>query len=192
VQHALRAFTPRDQKAVKTAATTLRANPKLDVEKAITELGVGEALVSFLDEKGRPEIVERAFVCPPSSRIGPATPEERSAIVKASPLFGHYEKLVDRESAYEKLRDRQAGEAAPGATGGNGASAPAESGGGLMGSLGEILFGKTGPRGGHTPGVLDAAAKSAARSVGSAVGREIVRGVLGSILGGATSTRRRR
>ena len=192
VQHALRAFTPRDQKAVKTAATTLRANPKLDVEKAITELGVGEALVSFLDEKGRPEIVERAFVCPPSSRIGPATAEERAAVIKGSPIYGHYEKVVDRESAYEKLRDRQVGEAAPAATGNKGTAAPADDGGGLLGSLGSILFGKTGPRGGHTPGVLDAAAKSAARSVGSAVGREIVRGVLGSILGGATTTRRRR
>jgi len=97
---------------------------------------------------------------------------------------------VDRESAYEKLRDRQAGEAAPAAAGG--APTPADDGGGLLGSLGSILFGKTGPRGGHTPGVIDAAAKSAARSVGSAVGREIVRGVLGSILGGATATRRRR
>ena len=193
VQHALRAFTPRDQKAVKTAATTLRANPKLDVEKAITELAVGEALVSFLDEKGRPEIVERAFVCPPCSRIGPATPEERAAVIQGSALYGHYEKAVDRDSAYEKLRDREAGgAAAPAASAGKGDAAPAEDGGGLMGSLGAILFGKTGPRGGHTPGVLDAAAKSAARSVGSAVGREIVRGVLGSILGGATSTRRRR
>jgi DNA helicase HerA-like ATPase len=193
VQHALRAFTPRDQKAVKTAATTLRANPKLDVEKVITELGVGEALVSFLDEKGRPEVVERAFVCPPSSRIGPATADERTALIKSSPLYGHYENLVDRESAYEKLRDRRTGEAVPSAAGsGKGPAAPAENGGGLMGSLSELLFGKTGPRGGHTPGVLDAAAKSAARSVGSSVGREIVRGVLGSILGGATTTRKRR
>jgi DNA helicase HerA-like ATPase len=192
VQHALRAFTPRDQKAVKTAATTLRANPGLDVEKAITELGVGEALVSFLDEKGRPEVVERAFVCPPSSRIGPVSAEERAAVIKGSLLYGHYEQVVDRESAYEKLRDRRTGEAAAAGAGGKGTATSAEDGGGLLGSLGSILFGKTGPRGGHTPGVLDAAAKSAARSVGSAVGREIVRGVLGSILGGATATRRRR
>ena len=190
VQHALRAFTPRDQKAVKTAATTLRANPKLDTEKVITELGVGEALVSFLDEKGRPEIVERAFVCPPSSRIGPATADERAATIKASVIYGQYEKAVDRESAYEKLRERQA---APTGTA-PGADAPAADtgGGGLFGGLSEILFGKTGPRGGHTAGVLDAAVKSAARSIGSGVGREIVRGVLGSILGGAVATRRRR
>ncbi len=192
VQHALRAFTPRDQKAVKTAATTLRANPKLDVEQAITELGVGEALVSFLDEKGRPEMVERAFICPPSSRIGPATEAERAAVIRGSALFGHYEQVVDRESAYEKLRDRRAaGEpVAPGGSGGP--TSPATAGGGIFGSLGDILFGRAGPRGGHSPGVFDAAAKSAARSVGSAVGREIVRGVLGSILGGSSTTRRRR
>ena len=190
VQHALRAFTPRDQKAVKTAATTLRANPKLDTEKAITELGVGEALVSFLDEKGRPEVVERAFVCPPQSRLGPATPEERRAVIEASPLYGHYEKAVDRESAYEVLRGRgDDGAAAPPAD--NGAAKAEDDGGGLLGGLGEILFGRTGPRGGRQPGVLDAAAKSAARSVGSAVGREIVRGVLGSILGGSATRRRR-
>src|SRR5512139_3533119 len=109
VQHALRAFTPRDQKAVKTAAETLRKNPKLDTQAAITELGVGEALVSLLDEKGRPNIVERAFVVPPASKIGPITPEERKKIIAASSFFGHYEKVVDRESAYEKLKGRAAG-----------------------------------------------------------------------------------
>ncbi|MCZ7655268.1 MAG: DUF853 domain-containing protein [Rhodocyclaceae bacterium] len=115
VQHALRAFTPRDQKAVKTAAQTLRQNPKLDTEAAITELAVGEALVSFLDERGRPSVVERAYILPPASRIGPLTPEERTATIKASLLFGHYEKAVDRESAYEKLKARaaQAAEAQP-------------------------------------------------------------------------------
>ena len=194
VQHALRAFTPRDQKAVKTAATTLRANPKLDTGKVITELGVGEALVSFLDEKGSPEIVERAFVCPPSSRIGPVTADERAATIKASVLYGQYEKTVDRESAYEKLRDRHVAPTGtvPGAAGGDAPAADANAGGGLLGGLSEFLFGKTGPRGGHTDGVLDAAAKSAARSIGSGVGREIVRGVLGSILGSAVATRRRR
>ena len=115
VQHALRAFTPRDQKAVKTAASTMRANPKLDVEAAITELGVGEALVSFLDEKGRPNIVERAFVAPPGSRLGPVTPEERAATMKDSLVAGVYEKLVDRDSAYEKLTGRVAGSATPAA-----------------------------------------------------------------------------
>ncbi|MBL8535712.1 MAG: DUF853 domain-containing protein [Betaproteobacteria bacterium] len=190
VQHALRAFTPRDQKAVKTAATTLRANPRLNTEQAITELGVGEALVSFLDEKGRPEIVERAFVCPPSSRIGPATDAERRKAIDESPVFGVYEKVVDRESAYEKLRDRR--ETAPPAeqagTGAARQTTAAPSDGGVMGGLRDILFGSTGPRGGRREGVIDAAAKSVARTIGSSVGREIVRGVLGSILGG---TRRR-
>ena len=106
VQHALRAFTPRDQKAVKTAATTLRANPALDVERAITELAVGEALVSFLDAKGTPAIVERAWILPPASRIGPLTPAERQAVISASVVKGHYEQAVDRESAYEKIRAR--------------------------------------------------------------------------------------
>ena len=192
VQHALRAFTPRDQKAVRTAAETLRTNPELDTAAAITELGVGEALVSFLDVKGRPEIVERAFVYPPASRIGPATPAEREAVIRASAIYGHYEKAEDRESAYERLRDRKVDAAgAPTSTAPSTNAPPAESSGGLLGSLGEILFGKTGPRGGHHPGVIDAAAKSAARSVGSAVGREIVRGVLGSLLGGGTARRRR-
>jgi DNA double-strand break repair helicase HerA and related ATPase len=179
VQHALRAFTPKDQKAVKAAAQTMRANPKLDIEKAITELSVGEALVSFLDEKGRPNVVERAFVLPPSSRIGPVSDAERAAAIKASALFGHYEKTVDRESAYEKLKDRIAArqDTAP-------APASAEQKGGIMDTLGGVLVGRTGPRGGHHDGLLDAMAKGAARTIGSQIGREVVRGVLGSILGG--------
>jgi DNA helicase HerA-like ATPase len=184
VQHALRAFTPRDQKAVKAAAETMRANPGLDTATAITELGVGEALISLLDEKGRPQPVERAFILPPASRIGPVTEAERAAIIKSSVIFGHYEQTVDRESAYEKLKGRVAAKqdsAPPGAAASN---APESSGGGgLLGTLSEVLLGKTGPRGGHTPGILDAAAKSAARTMGSQVGREIIRGVLGSILG---------
>jgi DNA helicase HerA-like ATPase len=185
VQHALRAFTPKDQKAVKAAASTLRQNPKIDTEKAITELGVGEALVSLLDEKGRPGVVERAFVAPPHSRIGPIAAEERKKIVASSLVAGHYEKTVDRESAFEKLRGA-AEEAAPAARGRKGATsaeAPAQ-GGGVMDVLSEVLLGKTGPRGGRKEGVLDAAAKSAARSVASSLGREITRGILGSILGG--------
>ncbi|MEP7182723.1 MAG: helicase HerA-like C-terminal domain-containing protein [Betaproteobacteria bacterium] len=178
VQHALRAFTPRDQRAVKAAAETMRTNPKLDTEKAITELGVGEALVSFLDEKGRPGIVERAFVLPPASRIGPATPEERQKVMAASPVAGVYEKVVDRESAYERLKGR-AEQAAPATAGG----APAASGGGWMdslkGSLGGLMTGS-----GRKDSMVEAMAKSAARTVGSTVGREIVRGVLGSLLGG--------
>ena len=197
VQHALRAFTPRDQKAVKTAAETLRANPAFSAEAAITELGVGEALVSCLDEKGTPAMVERAFVSPPSSRIGPLTAEERKAAIQSSLIYGHYEKLVDRESAYEKLNARTtAGGAAGGVAGaGQAAGAPAESadsGGGIGGFLGGIFGGGSpAPAGGsrtrttRTPETMGGAmAKSAMRSIGSAVGREIVRGVLGSILGG--------
>src|SRR3954466_13605438 len=138
VQHALRAFTPRDQKAVKAAASTMRANPKIDTEKAITELAVGEALISFLDEKGRPEPVERAFVLPPASRIGPITSDERKAVIDKSPVKGVYEKTVDRESAYEKLANRAAVSA-----GATPATGPA--GGGIMdsikGSLGGLMTG---------------------------------------------------
>ena len=187
VQHALRAFTPRDQKAVKTAASTLRANPELDAEKAITEMGVGEALVSFLDEKGRPGVVQRVWILAPGSRIGPATPEERSRVIQSSLVAGHYEKLEDRESAYEKLKaaaaaTMEAADAKPAPT-------PAAGEEGVMDVLGGILMGRTGPRGGRREGMLEAAAKSVARSVGSQIGREIMRGVLGGLLGGA---RRRR
>jgi DNA helicase HerA-like ATPase len=187
VQHALRAFTPRDQKAVTTAAETLRANPAFDAAAAITELGVGEALVSFLDEKGRPAVVERAFILPPASRIGPLDAQERQAVIRASLVYGVYEKALDRESAYEKLRQAPAGAAqATGARTGTPAPAPEDSsGGGLFGGLGDLLGGSTGPRGGHREGVAEALAKSAARAIGSQVGREIIRGVLGSILGGA-------
>ena len=184
VQHALRAFTPRDQKAVKSAATTLRANPKLNVETAITELGVGEALVSLLDEKGRPTIVERAFVVPPGTRIGPITPQERAQLIKASPVAGTYEKTEDRESAYEKLAKHVAERTGASAEPAAGAKQPAGGGGGLFGSLGDLLGGSTGPRGGRREGAVEVAAKSAARAIGSQVGREIIRGVLGSILGG--------
>jgi DNA helicase HerA-like ATPase len=179
VQHALRAFTPRDQKAVKAAAETMRANPKFSTEAAITELGVGEGLVSFLDEKGRPSVVERAYILPPASRIGPITPGERKAVIAASPVAGVYDKEVDRESAYEKLKGRAAASPAPA---GAGAGAPA-SGGGWMdsvkGSLGGLMTGS-----GRKDSIFESAAKSAARTIGSTVGREIVRGVLGSLLGG--------
>ena len=184
VQHALRAFTPRDQKAVKSAATTLRANPKLNVETAITELGVGEALVSFLDDKGRPTVVERAFVVPPGTRIGPITAQERAQLIKASPVAGTYEKTEDRESAYEKLAKHVAERTGTAAEPAAGAKQPAGGGGGLFGALGDLLGGSTGPRGGRREGAVEAAAKSAARAIGSQVGRQIVRGVLGSLLGG--------
>jgi DNA double-strand break repair helicase HerA and related ATPase len=189
VQHALRAFTPRDQKAVKSAATTLRANPKLDVEKAITELEVGEALVSLLDDKGRPTIVERAFVAPPGTRIGPITGEEREKLIKSSPVAGVYDKTVDRESAYEKLAKHVAERTGVAAEPAAGAKQPAGAGGGLFDALGDLLGGSTGPRGGRREGAVEAAAKSAARSIGSQIGREIVRGVLGSLLGGGKRRR---
>jgi len=171
VQHALRAFTPKDQKAVKTAADTLRPNPKLKAERVITELEVGEALVSLLDEKGRPTIVERAFVVPPSSQIGPLNDAERAQFVRTSPVAGKYENAIDRESAYEKLTQRtQAKPAEP-----EHSSNP----------VSDILFGKTGPRGGRqSQGVLEALTKSAARSIGSELGRQVLRGILGSVLGG--------
>jgi DNA helicase HerA-like ATPase len=192
VQHALRAFTPRDQKAVKSAATTLRANPKLKVEKAITELEVGEALVSFLDDKGRPTVVERAYVVPPGTRLGPVTVAERKQLLQSSAVAGTYEKAVDRESAYEKLAkhvEERAEKADEQQSAGKKASAPAKSE--ERSTLGTILGGSTGPRGGRREGALEAGAKSAARSIGSAIGREIVRGVLGSIFGGTTTRRRR-
>jgi len=188
VQHALRAFTPRDQKAVKAAATTMRANPKLDIETAITELGVGEALVSFLDEKGRPSVTQRVYVLPPGSQIGPITPEQRKALIAGSLVAGTYEKTVDRESAYEKLRGRAAASGSATAAGGGAAGAAAgapTSAGGMMDGLKGVLFGSTGPRGARRPGLAEAAATSAVRSIGSAVGREIIRGVLGSLLGGS-------
>ena len=175
VQHALRAFTPRDQKAVKAAAETMRANPAIDTEKAITELGVGEALVSFLDEKGRPNIVQRAYVLPPASRIGPITPDERQAVIGRSAVAGVYEKTVDRESAYERLKGR-AEQTASAGTG-----APAS--GGWTDSLKDTLGGLA-KGSGRKDNLIEAMAKSAARTVGSTVGREIVRGVLGSLLGG--------
>jgi hypothetical protein len=214
VQHALRAFTPRDQKAVQAAAQTMRANPEFDAATVITELGVGEALVSFLDEKGRPTVVERSMIFPPASRLGPLSAAERQAMIDASPMLAAYGVTVDRESAFEILRGKPAPtQAAPGAipapqpsAGGHQATqqaqprpvpqprertpAPAlqESSGGLFGSLGGLLGGSTGPRGGQREGMLEAAAKSAARgvagTVGREVGRQILRGVLGSILGG--------
>jgi DNA helicase HerA-like ATPase len=174
VQHALRAFTPKDQKAVKTAADTLRPNPRLNAERVITELEVGEALVSFLDEKGRPTMVERAFIVPPGSQIGPLNEAERAQVIKTSPLFGHYETVVDRESAYEKLKLRTEDKSPAPATAPPGAN-----------PVSDILFGKTGPRGGkQSQGLLEAMTKSAVRSIGSELGRQVLRGVLGSILGG--------
>ena len=203
VQHALRAFTPRDQKAVRAAAETMRTNPGLDTTKAITELGVGEALVSFLDAQGTPSVTERALVVPPASQIGPITPEARRGLIDGSIIAGTYEKAIDRESAFEMLRDRtgagtampeEASQASPGAVPASAWGAPSVSpapypqepapGGGKWDGLSEILFGSTGPRGGHREGVVEQVARSAARTVGSTVTRELMRGVLGSLTGG--------
>jgi len=167
VQHALRAFTPRDQKAVKAAAQTFRQNKEIDVEAAITELGVGEALVSFLNDKGQPAVVDRALIYPPKSQLAPLTPEEREQIIKQATIYGHYEKSIDQESAYEMLRQR-----APEPSAGQAQTAARSGGRTEVGAL------------------LDAFGKSAVRAIGSQVGREIIRGVLGSIFG-STTTRKR-
>jgi DNA helicase HerA-like ATPase len=165
VQHALRAFTPRDQKSVKAAAETFRANPKLNVVKAITELEVGEALVSVLDEKGSPTIVERAFICPPHSRLSPLTSDERAQSIQGSVLYGHYEKTVDRESAYEKLKTR---------TEQMKMVSPEEPARGRRAAQ---------PKS-QTEELFKAMAKSTAHAIGSQIGRQIIRGVLGSLFGG--------
>jgi hypothetical protein len=190
VQHALRAYTPRDQKAVQAAAQTFRPNPQLDTAQVITELGVGEALVSFLDEKGRPEIVERAYILPPASQIGPIDDAERSAVIANSMVAGVYEKTVDRESAYEKLKGRVASEMP---AKGNGTAQtppqsqtqPPQAGGPSFGdSVKDVLGGLFGGSGigRRKDTMVEAMVKSAARSIGSQVGREIIRGVLGSIM----------
>jgi len=184
VQHALRAFTPRDQKAVKATATTMRQKPGLDIEAAITELAVGEALVSFLDAKGRPSVTERVFVLPPGSQIGPISSQQRQQLMAGSLVAGVYEKVVDRESAYEKLKGRaEAAPDAPAAIPGK-PGAPAQAEGGLMDGLNDLLFGSTGPRGGKRDGLVQTMAKSAVRTMGTTAGREILRGVLGGIFGG--------
>jgi DNA helicase HerA-like ATPase len=191
VQHALRAFTPRDQKAVQAAAETFRPNPSLDTAQVITELGKGEALVSFLEGNGTPAMVERVMIRPPAGRIGPITPEERKAIIAASPVKGKYDTTVDSESAYEMLQKRVAGSAAP------------ADGGGVLGQVGSIvgtIFGTNTPRGRLSTGQViarsvtrsvtnkvagDVAAslgKSVAGSLGGSIGRSIVRNVLGSLL----------
>jgi DNA helicase HerA-like ATPase len=193
VQHALRAYTPRDQKAVAAAAQTFRPNPKLDTAKVIMELGKGEALVSFLEGNGVPAMVERALIRPPSARIGPITPEERKAIMDASPYKGKYDTAIDAESAYEILQKRVAGTAAT-ADG---------SGGGILGRIGGIvatIFGTNVRRGRLSTGQLiarnvtrsvtnkvvgGAAAdlgKSVGGSLGGSIGRSLVRGALGGLL----------
>ncbi|NWF44826.1 DUF853 domain-containing protein [Hydrogenophaga sp. D2P1] len=195
IQHALRAFTPRDQKAVRATAETMRPKAGLDIEAAITELAVGEALVSLLDPKGRPSETERVYVVPPGSQLGPITDAQRQQLLRDSLVAGVYEKTVDRESAHEILRahvDARTAEATPAEAGGvktpripGAAKKEAEAeGGGFGGMVNEALFGRTGPRGGQYDGLVQTMAKTAARSVASGIGRQIVRGVLGSLLGG--------
>ena len=179
VQHALRAFTPKDQKAVKAAAQTMRANPAFDTEKAIQELGTGEALISFLDAKGSPSVVERVMVIAPCSRMGPVTEDERNGLINHSPVYGKYEDDVDRESAYEMLQKGvQASTEQQNNPAVKGKEVAVDDG--ILGGLKDILFGTTGPRGGKKDGVVQTMAKSAARQVTN----QIVRGMLGSLLGG--------
>src|SRR4051794_18600574 len=198
VQHALRAFTPRDQKAVAAAAQTFRPNPKLDTGKVIMELGKGEALVSFLEGNGTPAMVERVMIRPPSARIGPITPEERKAIMDASPVKGKYDTAIDSESAYEIIQKRIAGTAAPAE------GSPADAAGGVLGQIGDIvgtIFGINRPRGQRLStgqiiardltrsvttsvvgGVAGRLGKSVGGQLGGTVGRAIVRGTLGGLL----------
>jgi DNA helicase HerA-like ATPase len=204
VQHALRAFTPRDQKAVAAAAQTFRPNPKLDTAKVIMELGKGEALVSFLEGNGTPAMVERVMIRPPTARIGPLTPEQRKAIMAKSPVKGKYDTAIDSESAYEVLQKRVAGTAAPAGTAAGGASGDAAAGGGVLGQLTDIVgmvFGTNRPRGQRLStgqviarditrsvtnkvvgGVAANLGKSVGGSLGSSVGRSLVRGALGGLL----------
>jgi uncharacterized protein len=187
VQHALRAFTERDQKAVRAAASTMRANPAFSAEQAITELEVGEGLVSFLDAKGRPSVVERAFILPPCSRIGPTSDAERQVLMAESLVAGVYENEIDRESAFEKLKGRHDSADNSGLSKTQQATEPvaeAAKGGVMDGAVGSVLgtmkdavFKGTGRK----DSLFEAVAKSAARTVGSQIGRQIIRGVLGSI-----------
>ncbi len=194
IQHALRAYTPRDAEAVRVAAATFRPNPKINTEQVITELATGEALVSFLDEKGRPNPVERCWMIPPSSRIGPVSPAERAALIQTSIVTGIYDTLEDRDSAYEKLTGRvdarldKAADVAASAPPAGGSAGPATSEdepgffSKMGGMISDVLSTKNTPRSRQTVG--EAAMKSAARAVGSEVGRRVIRGVLGSIFGG--------
>lgn len=184
VQHALRAFTPKDQKAVKTAAQTMRANPSFDTEKAIMELGVGEALISFLDEKGRPNMVERAFVIAPCSQMGPMSEDKQVAIIHESPFYKKYSQTFDRESAYEKI---QAGFSFNNSTTsqseskqhGDQAGENQQNHAGIMDVLSSLIFGSKGPRGGQHDGLAQQVVKSATRQVVNQIGKQITRGILG-------------
>jgi DNA helicase HerA-like ATPase len=191
VQHALRAFTPRDQKAVKAAAETFRQNPKLKVETVLTQLAVGEALVSMLDENGSPQIVERAKIVPPRSQVGAITADQRKGIIASSILGDHYEKAIDKESAYEILQARagEKAEAAGAPPVAAGAPAAEETKRSLLaealGTVTEAFQPTIGPRGGVRDSVATSMAKSAMRTASSQIGRQLVRGILGGILGGS-------
>jgi DNA helicase HerA-like ATPase len=185
VQHALRAFSPRDQKAVKAAAETFRQNPKLKVETVLTQLAVGEALVSMLDESGSPQIVERAKIVPPRSQVGAITADQRKEIIASSVIAGHYEKAIDRESAYEKLQAR-AGEKAQTSGARPVAPRPPTPEGEKPSLLAEALGTATsafqptiGPRGGRYDSLATSMVKSAMRAASSSIGRQIARGILG-------------
>ena len=188
VQHVLRAFTPRDQKAVAATAQTMRPRKGLNIEAAISELSVGEALVSMLDEQGRPTETERVFIVPPGSQLGPITTEQRQQLLSTSLVAGVYEKTIDRESAYEKIKGRApAMDDKAVANAREAMKAPAdeaEPSNPLMSQVSDLLFGSSGPRGGQRDGVAQIAIRSAVRTVGSSIGREIVRGLLGGLLGG--------
>lgn len=177
IQHALRAYTPRDQKAVRTAAETFVTNPRLNVARVISQLGIGEALVSTLQENGVPMPVERTLICPPRCRIGAITPDERSAVRARSPVGCKYDYRINRESAYEILSRRTTSRDASVARSGQARAGTKSEGGGR---LGELLWGTK-----RRQGLAETVARQAARTVGSQIGRQILRGVLGSILGGS-------
>ena len=179
VQHALRAFTPRDRKAVRAAAETFRPNPNFSAAEAITVLGVGEALVSTLHDKGVPSMVERTLIRPPSSRLGPATPEERRETMSRSPVLGRYDETVDRKSAHEILQSRaeQAAQA-------EAQSAAAETRRREAERKAPARQPAARPRRSRRQGVGETLAKSVMRSIGSQIGRQLVRGILGSLLKG--------
>ena len=190
VQHALRAFTPRDQKAVTAAAQTFRQNPKVKVETVLTELEVGEALVSMLEENGAPAVVQRAKIVPPRSQVGAITPDQRKQIIQSSVVYGHYEKVVDRESAFEKLQARAgakvAAAGAPAAT--PGASVPEGAKDSffnkVLGGAQSVFQPTIGPRGAIHDSMATSMAKSAMRTASSQAGRQLIRGILGGLLGG--------
>jgi DNA helicase HerA-like ATPase len=178
IQHALRAFTPRDQKAVKVAAETFRANPKIDTATVLTELAVGEALVSFLDENGQPAVVDRAFIVPPRSQIGPITAQQREELLRRSMVAGVYEQFVDRESAYERLK--AATKSSPGQI-----NAAPVAGGGILGQImSGAVGGMTGARARQSDTVVEAVSKNLTRTIANTAGRAIVRGLMGSLFGG--------